>query len=198
MEGVDGLHGNVELRFELIHETFDFGGPAGNIDVLDVLGRRGLPEEIESLLDFQHEDFGHRPQVGKFLVLRHVGNLKPLLQLFRILEAQVEFLLQRVGVLVPTHGDVAGEQRIAPPPDHDVHDAGADVEQRGHLIGRHFIVHLESVVNREPIVVDDRGNLAGLAQHVGVIQNLFALHRHQHDVRSVPRRRRAQATGSSG
>jgi len=73
--------------------------------------------------------------VGNLLVRGDVGNVKALLQLLRILKAQVKFLLQRVGILISTHGDIACKKRIPAVRDHNVHNAGADIEQRRRLLG---------------------------------------------------------------
>ena len=90
--------------------------------------------------------------------------------------------MQRVGVLIAADRNVARKQRNAAAHDIDVHHAGADVEQRDGLAGIGIVIHFEAVLQREGVDIHDRGILPRLRQHVGVIQNLVFLDRHQQNV----------------
>ncbi len=157
-------------------------GAAGDVNPLNVFAAGGGPEEIESLLNFQNQDVGNRAQNGAAMLLGNSGNGFALLEPLGVLIAQVEFFLQRVGILISAHRNVAREQRDAAPHDIDIHDAGADVQQRHGLAGIGVVVQLVAVLQREGVDIHDRRRLAGLRQHVGVIQNLVLLHRHQQHV----------------
>ena len=105
-----------------------------------------------------------------------------LFQAFRVLEAQVQFLLQRVRVLVAADAHVARKQRDAAANDVDVHHARADIQQRHRLACIRFVVDFKAILQTERIDVHDHRRFACLRQHVRVIQNLVFLHRHQQHV----------------
>src|SRR5208283_5401715 len=65
----------------------------------------------QGLLNLQRENVGNAAQDLALLLVGHAGQRVAFLQAFRIVEAQVQFLLQRVGVLVAADADVARKQR---------------------------------------------------------------------------------------
>ena len=113
---------------------------------------------------------------------RNVGNLLTFLQLLRVLEAQIQFLLEGVGVLVASHRDVAGEEWNASANDVDIHDAGADVQQGRHLIGRGLIIGFVSVLQRKGVDVHHGRVHLRRGDGVPVAENFVLLHNHQHHV----------------
>ena len=74
-------------------------------------------------------------RICRALFVADAGLRSAHLQLLRILEAQIQFFLQRVGVLVAADRNVAREKRRPASDDIDVHHARADIQQRDYLRG---------------------------------------------------------------
>src|SRR6202041_108149 len=104
------------------------------------------------------------------------------LQRLRVIEAQIQFLLQRVRVLVPAHTHVAGKQRRGAFHDVDVHYAGAQVQKRHHLPRSRLIVVLVAVLQGEGIDVHNSRRLARHREYVGVVQDLVLLDGDQQNI----------------
>ena len=144
-----------------------------------MLARRTGPEEVERLLDFQHDDLGHLLQDGRFCIFTHCPHLVPQLKGLSIVEAQVQLLLQRVRVLMTAHAYVARKQRRRAFHDVDVHHTRAQVQERHHLARRRLVVVLVAVLQRQGIDVDNSRASSGHREYVGVVQNLVLLDCHQ-------------------
>ena len=106
-------------------------------------------------------------------------------QFLGVFEAEVQLLLQRVGILVAAHGNVAGKQRSPAAHDIDIHHAGADVQQSDDLRRVRFVIHLEAVLQGEGVNIHHHWRLAGLRQHVGVVQNFVFLDGDQQNVHLI-------------
>ena len=52
--------------------------------------------------------------------------------------------------------------------------------------GGDLVVHLEGIKHGEAVVVHHPGRFVRLAQDIRMVEDLFALYRHQHDVRALP------------
>ena len=144
-----------------------------------MLARSAGAEEVERLLNFEHNDFGHLLQDRRLRVILGRAHLASQLQR---LEAQIQFLLQRIGVLMPAHRNVAREQRRRAFHDVDVHHARTQVEQRDDLGRSGFIVELVAVLQCERIDIHNSRSFAGHREYVGVVQNLVFLDSHEQDV----------------
>src|SRR5205085_11245940 len=83
------------------------------------------------------------------------------------------------GVLGAAAGDVAPERTGA---DVDVGHRCADVDQGQHLPLVDAVVHLVAVLQGEGVDVDQHRDLAGLADHRGVVVDLLLLHGDEDDV----------------
>ena len=97
------------------------------------------------------------------------------------------FLLDRFGVGVPAHRDVAREDRLVALEDIDVDGAGAGVEQHDDAAGREPVVHFERVLKREGIHVDDHRRPSGLRDDTGVVADLILLRGDQQDIHAPAR-----------
>src|SRR4029077_12637092 len=101
-------------------ETWDLRRTSSQINLFDMLARRAGAEEVERLLDFEHDDFSHLLQDGLLGVFADGADLPAQLERLGIVEAQIQLLLQRVGVLMTAYADVAREQRRGALDDVDV------------------------------------------------------------------------------
>ena len=104
---------------------------AGEHDLVDLVVRRRREEELQRAGDFQRQRFHERLQHVGVVVLRQPLVLLGRLGLFR---RQVERALDVLGQLVAAEGLVAGEQELIVAQDVEVHDVGADVDQRDVLV----------------------------------------------------------------
>ncbi len=88
---------------------------------------------------------------------------------------------------LPPDGDVAVEDRDAALHHVDVHDRGADVQQRDHAARVDAVVDLVAVLQGEDVHVHDRGVAARLRDRGRVLADLVLLHRDEQHVH-VPAR----------
>src|SRR5207302_6362704 len=105
----------------------NLGRSTGQVDPLNVFAGSGSAEEIKGFLNLEHDDFRDLLQDRHLGVFAHRAHLVAQFQRFGIVEAEVQFLLQRVGVLVAAHANVAGNQRRGALDDVNVDDAGGMV-----------------------------------------------------------------------
>ena len=139
---------------------------------------RGL-EEVECLLHFEQHVLGDRSQHGLRLLERGAVDRDALLQLLGRLVRQIQLLLNGFGVGVATDRDVAGEHRLLTLQNVDVDGAGPGIQQDDDLRRVEAVVHVEGVLQREGIDVDDDRRAARLRDDAGVVANLFLLGRHE-------------------
>ncbi len=105
-------------------------GSATEEHLRDSLIRICLFEEIESFLDFHHQEIGDGFQQR----LNHVGfrSIAGLsqLQVLSFLKRELKFLLENVRILIAPHRNIANEERNSAFRNIDIHQRSADIQQR--------------------------------------------------------------------
>src|SRR5713226_7724563 len=100
-ERIQLLHRHRKLFPEKVDQPRHTRCSSGHHDALDILPAGRGTEEIESLLDLERQNVRNRAKDLRALILADAGEGFALFEPLGIVEVQVEFLLQRVGVLVP-------------------------------------------------------------------------------------------------
>src|SRR5579872_2222160 len=186
-EWIENFHGDAKLCLQQIYQALNSRCSARQIDGVNGVRRCGLPEKVKGLLDFKQKKLRNEVQVRGFGIRWNVGKLLTHFQLFGILKAEVQFLLQNVRVLIPPHGNVAREERHSTTCDVDVHQTGANIEQRNGLIGRGVITELKGVLQGKGINIHDGRRLISLLKDARVALNLFTLDRKKQHVQRIAR-----------
>jgi hypothetical protein len=104
------------------------------------------------------------------------------LQFLRILHADVELLLDSLGILVAADGNVPGKGRHSVAKDIDVHDAGPEVDESDVLVRYDLVVDLVGILQSEGVKVHDDGVQSRLYDDVGVLVDLVLLDCDEEDV----------------
>src|ERR1700687_4207299 len=181
-ERIKLFHRHREFFAQQVHQTRHTRGASRYHDALNVLSARRGTAKVKGLLEFKRQYVRYAAQYLLFLLIGNGGQRFALFESLRVFKAQVQFLLQGVGVLVAANAHVASKQRHSTANDVDVHHARANVQQRDRLPRIRLIIHFKAVLQTESIDIHHHRRFPGLCQHVGVIQNLVFLYRHQQHV----------------
>ena len=99
-ERVQLFHGHGKLFAQQVHQAGNARRASRYHNALDAFAAGRGPEEVKRLLDFQCKNVRNAAQDLLLLLVGYARQRIAPLQALRILEAQVQFLLQCVGVLV--------------------------------------------------------------------------------------------------
>src|SRR5713226_2005106 len=103
-ERIQLLHRHRKLFPEKVDQSRHTRRSSGHHDALDILPAGRGTEEIKSLLDLERQNVRNRAKDLRALILADAGEGFALFEPLGIVEVQVEFLLQGVGVLVDAYG----------------------------------------------------------------------------------------------
>jgi hypothetical protein len=92
-EGIEFFHRHREFLPQQVHQSRNPGRSPSQVNSLDILAAGGGAEEVKSLLNFQNQNVGNGAQNGGLLLLADAGEAFALLQLFRVVKIEVQFLL---------------------------------------------------------------------------------------------------------
>src|SRR5262247_1151916 len=124
LERVELLGFDLELATQSLDQPGSVRGAPGHEHLVDAVDRARRLEEVERLLDLETDDLCHGfNDVPCFLRIDALDRVS-VLERLSLREAEVEFFLYEIRVLMTADADIAGEQEVLPLHDVNGHDAG--------------------------------------------------------------------------